>query len=211
MKYAALIALIVSVPAYAVDLEMSVGQTQYTKVDNTNWWQAGPASQGFSDNFNLTTTAFTIGITDKYSQHVNWRVGYADLGRATSVAMATATDSMYNISTQSCNPGCRMNKFVGNSDSDGVYATAQYITDVGLFAEAGLWIYRNNLNMTATSGVGLYSVPAEDTFQVGPVVGVGYKKNNVSIAATVYEVQRTGQWPGIFTGYASVVSIRYKF
>jgi hypothetical protein len=199
-----LMAIVFLPSAHAADLDISIGQTHYVKQNNTIWWQ-----DGFANDFKLSPAFYSLGVRGD-----NWRVGYANLGRASSVALAADVDSDYNAVTHSCNPGCNIAKYSGSSRSDGIYFTHLFQMDNGLFLEAGAWAYRTTLTMNLVNHQAhreSYNVPLHDMYSIGPILGVGYQHGNWSVAATSYYVRRWGEFPAIYKPWAGVVTVRYKF
>lgn len=188
--------------AHSAELDISVGNTSYAKQKNTIWWQ-----DGFENEFKLSAPFYSIGFRID-----NWRVGYADLGSASSFAVATR-DEDYIADTKSCVPGCVKATFKGSSRTDGIYLTHLFNAKNGLFIEAGAWAYRTSLSMQLEplGGGPITDVALHDMYSLGPILGIGYKSGKWSVAATTYYVRRWGPYPAIYSPWAGVSSVRYSF
>ena len=214
MKKIVFLAAIAAFNAGAVQIDASIGQATYTKSNNGDWWQEGPASEGFYDNFNLRSTSYSIGITDMFAPSWRWRVGYANLGRVSSLAYATTDDATYNLQLKRCNLGCQFQYYIGSGEVDGIYATLAKEVDIGgftLYAEAGAWLYRAQFKMQTTAG-GLHDTfDSKDVYEVGPVFGFGVGRKNTSVAMTFRRADRNGQFPAIYQGYTQTLELRHRF
>lgn len=102
--FALIVALFV-MPSHALDLELGLGQTQWSKPPQTQYWQ-----NGFDNAWDLRSPAFYIGVTDAtshkpawfngYSNGLRYRVGLIDMGTVKGQARATSDDS--NVADYQC-------------------------------------------------------------------------------------------------------------
>ena len=217
------LAAVNNAPAY--EMEISYGQSQYTKSDNGIWWQAGPAADGFYDQFDLKPKSFSIGVTDYLTDGVRWRAGYTHLGEVTSFSKAVPNDHNYN-GVDGCVGKCLpMAYWYGRGYVDGFYLTAspEYKTGNWVFAvEGGLWLFKPDFTMMVTD---IYDTH-EDTsprwvinqhkngYEFGAVMGASIGFKNTSIAFTMYKSESTGPTEGdiaIYKGYTQNIAIRYRF
>lgn len=216
--------------AKAWQLEASFGRTYYTgsNMQGGDWRQSGPTSQGFRDEFHLNPTSYTIGATGDLASNWKWRAGYADLGKATSTAIATKWDMDFDFQNQVCTRNCdALTTFVGSSEVQGVYATAVREFKAGdytLSLEAGAWLYRNKFKLWVYNPVGtsapyfteesygLGEMDIKNKYTVGPVFGFGVGKGNATLAMTAYTVRHSG-FVSINDGkpYAWNASLRVRF
>lgn len=196
--------------ANAWEFELGAGQTKYTPhaVETGNWRQAGPASQGFRDEMNMSPNSFSLGVTGRFSSDWKWRAGYADLGKATSTATATKWDMDFDFNHNVCTRNCdALTTFVGSSEVQGVYGTLVREFRFGQwrpFVEGGLWVYRNKFKLWVYNPVGtsapyypdesygLGDLEVVNKWSIGPVLGVGIGKNGTSLALRAYTVRQSG-------------------
>lgn len=223
--FAFIIAAMCSIASAAWDFELSTGQTRYTgsNKEGGDWRQPGPSSQGFRDEFHMRPTSYTIGATGDISQNWKWRAGYADLGKATSVATATRYDPEFDFNSGVCITNCdKLATYAGSAQATGIYATAGRVFNVAGFdvtPEIGLWVYRNKFTMwTYSPGAGLYDMQINNKWSAGPVAGVSIGRKNVSVALVLYSVHQAGDpFPAINEdsnkkgGFTSNVSLRVTF
>lgn len=197
--------------AHAVDLDLGIGQAQYQKPGNGIWYQ-----EPFPNQFNLTPTTYSIGLTGYMTDSLRWRAGYLNMGSVTSSALAVADDANYN--GHGCNKPCLpLSHWYGTSHLDGIYFTAlpEYKTgDWSFFAEGGFWIYRAKFDMdipdwtpTFTHTEHLYV--SSDVHKIGSVLGLGIKYGHTSFMVEQLDAHAGGTYPPNFNRYALNYSLHH--
>lgn len=214
----AVIVALYSSKCSAVEMEISVGTARYLKSNDTDWWQTGPASQGFKDDFQLSAPSFSIGTTGTFADSYRWHAGYWNGGHISSDAWATWRDWLYDPVRKMCvDPSdCKKARFVGTGMVDSVYATVGREFNVfGLTVEpyAGAHVYRAMFRMITTDDCGNpYIVPTpREQFNIGPVIGLAIGKGPISLVADAKKVDRSGEYPGFWQGWAVFTGLRYRF
>lgn len=214
---------LLSCAAAAVQLEVAVGQTEWQKSNATDWWQEGPASEGFYNTFNLKSTSYRVGVAGYVSTSVRYRAGYANLGSVSSRAGATNFDSQYDMVNKRCvDPSsCEIVDYVGGGSADGYYFTLAPEYRAGswaLFGELGLWAYFPKFSMSKFHKSGQVDrLDINSAMQVGPVAGVGARYGDLSVVFRMYHTNYSGQMdsgsnmPAIYQGYASELSVGWEF
>lgn len=211
-----IVGLMLQKPAHAVQFDIAIGQTRFQQSNDTDWWQTGPASEGFSNDFNLKSTSYRIGISDNLTRNVRWTAGYANLGNVSSRAVATNYDEEYDAVHQRCvSSGCEMVTYSGKGSVDGYYLTIApetKVLGVTVYGEVGAWVYFPKFSMTKSHDSGyVYQVPVKNGTETGPVLGFGLRVENMTLAARFYKVDHNGQLPAIYQGFASEVSLGWIF
>lgn len=184
--------------AQAVDFEISVGQTTYDKSGNGQWYQ-----EGLDYKFDLQANSIGFSFTDYLTDGLRWRAGYINLGKLSSVAIAT-TDA--NFSGSGCIGQCaEKSVFVGHGKVEGIYLTVAPEIRVGktkLFAEVGAWgyiphfnmtVYSNNppdcVNSNANCARKVWDRTTDEHMQFGAVIGFGIEYDDMQIIVTSYGTQ----------------------
>lgn len=217
--------LLLPLSAFAWDWEASVGQSSYYKSDNGIWWQNGPAADGFTDDFRLKPASFTIGAAGYVSPAMRWHVGYANLGEVSSYATATRNDIQFNMATGKCNGTCPvLATWRGYGEVEGIYFTVapeMHIGSTKVFFEIGPWLYNAKFTMVMDGGTNPGStviqpavhVKHKEKLEVGVVVGFGVSvRKNLDVLWRAYRADANGdEYPAIYQGYTTNLSVRYRF
>jgi hypothetical protein len=208
----AIIFSFVAMSAQAVDFELSLGQVKWTGPDKGIWYQPGPASEGFSTQMDLKSSAYSVGFTDYVSPNIRWRAGYANLGKAETKAWATSDDLDYDFENERCKPGCKMAYYHGHSSVSGAYATAVREINVGgvtVGPEFGFWAYVHKFSMSDDV---LTPVKNKNKVSFGAVAGISIGTKSTSLVFRMYRVDPTSvEYPSITQKYARFVGFEHRF
>jgi hypothetical protein len=216
----------ISATAGAVDFDIGVGYTHYGHQPNGVWYQ-----EGFPYKYTLDTPSISLGVKGKIDDTWGWRAGYINLGRAEVHSQVQALDSVYSpTSPTHCNGPCwPLTQVNGSGVVQGLYATAnpqfQY-WGINWVGEAGLFMYRPSwvvdypvwyTNPSGPPDTGHYERKLK--WQTGVTLGIGFRfkdsftlmLNRYTCDAKAGAVDDTTQYPAIYHGGATVLSLRYDF
>ena len=217
-KLITLIIFMLAIPAFAWDIEASVGSTQFQKPDNGIWWQ-----NPFENTFDLQSPSYSIGVSGYVYPSVRGRVAYTRLGNVTGYAIATPQDAQYNGVDGCVGPCPVMSAFRTEGSVRGVSFTLapewNVSPGVKVFLEGGAFVYLPKFK----ADVGSCTTPAcaptwfneyREGWQVGPQIGGGVEIDKVQLVFTLYKIDTPT--PDInattnFKSWAANVSLRYRF
>lgn len=105
--------------------EASIGRDVASTQGNGAWYQ-----EGFPYTLDLKNTTWSVGITGKYNERVDWHIDYQNLGIFRSNAYATPVDSNYNPNNNPpCNGPCvAVSNFITNGSANGIKFLVDYHT-----------------------------------------------------------------------------------
>lgn len=207
--------------AYAMDVEASVGASKLSKGPNGTWYQ-----EGFPYTLSLKSESLSFGVKNKINETTYWRAGYLYFGRASSEAVATASDENYSgVAPTYCNGRCwDMSHWYGTSHINGIYAGVVKEVlklpvmgeEVPLSVEGGIYAYIATWTMTIPDwkacelcGPQYLQVEHKKLPYATPYVGVGIGPVWISYYA---KMQAQGdKWPAVYRGEAWRIELRATF
>ena len=89
--FIAIILAALSIQAHAVDLELSLGHTQFGKSGNGIWYQ-----NGFDHTLDLESDSWSIGATGYATDWMRWRAQWTQLGNMSTYAKGVP-DANYDV------------------------------------------------------------------------------------------------------------------
>jgi len=223
MKALILVLIFLCNTAQAVQIDLAIGQAEWQKSQATDWWQEGPASEGFYNTFNLKSTSYRVGISDYISPSVKYTLGYANLGSVSSKAGATRFDADYDFQNKRCinAASCEMVDYIGRGSVDGYYLTVAPEYRAGkwaVYGEVGAWAYFPKFSMTKVNAAGVAEpLDIQSGTQYGPVVGFGIRHERMTLSARFYKVDLNGAMdtakglPSIVRDYTYELSLGWSF
>ena len=209
-----------TISANAAELEISTGQSKYTKSDNGIWWQ-----NPFPNEFKLQSNSIAIGMTDYLTDNVRWHAGYKHLGNVSSYAEAVGNDYNYN-GVNGCVGACMpMSHWYGFGYVHGIYATLapeyRFTDKAKVFFEAGFWAYQAIFTMTIPDW---YSAPGDTVpkyirvehsggLVLGAIFGAGIEYDNMQLVVTWLRSDANGNPDtiAIYQHQTMDVSLRVRF
>lgn len=201
-QFLALVMLAFSLSGNATQLELGLGQTQWSKPPVTQYWQ-----NGFENSFDLLSPAMYAGVTDisshkpqwfnAWSNGLRWRVGLLDLGTVKGQARATSDDS--NVADYQCHEmsRCRpedLSVWYTHGRTRGVEASFSPEWTVG---EAKLGVKIGALAHLPSVKVRIWrddrdpdrkEYDYKTRLNVGPTVGVNVSYKNATASLSCYKV-----------------------
>lgn len=190
--------------AQAIDFEVGLGQTHFTRPVNGLWWE-----EGWWNEWNTKSNSAYIGVTDtldwnsRYFTRMRWRIGYQYLGQISSTALVT-NDGEYN-GVNGCVPsGCTsMVKMKTEGSVRGVMATLApewYLgRDRTFYVEGGVFAYVPKVDVyfhDVTKPNDMNHYEYKGGVNASWVLGVGYSfDKRWSVAYRVYGIDATNDKP----------------
>ena len=179
--------LLLATPAFA-GLDIELGRTWFGHQQDGTWYQERyPYTLDTEDNF------FGIGWRSALTDKWDWRVGYANLGSASSNAIATSDEAYAAGCTGS--PACDESRFTGHGSVSGISLTA-ISSSPGLFFEGGLYFFRAKWQLETAAVLPIPYPPTRyrhiPHWQIGTRLGVGYRIGSMEFLVSHYLVEAKG-------------------
>ena len=172
-------------PIASAGLDIELGRTWFGHQQDGTWYQkAYPYTLDTEDNF------FGIGWRSALTDKWDWRIGYADLGSASSNAIAANVEISHPVYRAGCGE-CSFSRYIGRGGVSGVSLTA-ISSSPGLFVEGGLYFFRATWELDAIRSYGTESYRHVPRWQVGTRLGVGYRVGAVELLLSHYLVEAKG-------------------
>jgi hypothetical protein len=210
--------------AFAQEIKLDLGLTQFTSTANGNWYQ-----KGFAHTLRLTSLSGALKLyTEKYD---GWQFGIgADyIGRATSDAMVLDDDANYNENSPThCNGSCGP---LSHMQGQGTIPAAliavrktwdKWFVDTALYATRPHWETINydwygGPNNSVGPLVSKMNHAPETVYGIG--LSVGYVvDSNLAVVFSVKPTHTSGlvqnsatQFPGIYKAYSPGIALEYTF
>ena len=178
--------LLLATPAFA-GLDIELGRTWFGHQQDGTWYQERyPYTLDTEDNF------FGIGWRSALTDKWDWRIGYANLGSASSDAIAVTSDELYAAGCPNAHE-CPTARFKGHGGVSGISLTA-ISSSPGLFFEGGLYFFRATWRMDYTPLPGGTTTTYRHIprWQVGTRLGVGYRIGSMEFLVSHYLVEAKG-------------------
>jgi len=197
-----LLFLLFSSYAQAGNFTLGVGYSHFQKAPSGNWYD-----EKYSHDLNMDSPSATIRYDfDDIS------VGYMYTGKVTSNALARASDSAY-----SANSPYPLSSFYGTGHSEGFFLSKRFGSEY--YFSGGLMVYRSTWEMvvpdfrpTIDSPPQYLKVDHKPSWMILPMVGLGYTKGKYALELNLIPVKTYGdEYPAIYRGYATNLSVLYKF
>ena len=167
----------------SAQFDLELGRTWFGHQQDGTWYQERyPYTLDTESNF--WGIGWRSALTDKW----DWRIGYANLGSASSSAIAT-TEAHYAAGSYEC----PMYRFDGRGGVSGISLTA-ISSSPGLFVEGGLYFFRATQQMDVTplpdgTTTAYRHIPR---WQIGTRLGVGYRIGSMEFLVSHYLVEAKG-------------------
>ncbi len=117
-------------------IDLEVGQSYYNKAGDNVWYQ-----RPFPASLDLRNTAYAVALRAPVRSWLDARVGFINLGRIQTDALAVPDDNAYNIAThQVIDHTMPPSRFLSRANARGVFLTLQPTLRIGdffAFAEGG--------------------------------------------------------------------------
>lgn len=216
------LAALVAAPSYAGETTVLMGVTQFQPHEDGTWYQ-----KAFPYQLNMTSGSMGLRYDTTPDQSgLSYSVGYMHLGIVTSSAIATSIDGKvpgdngYNPAIQACNGDCGyLSHWYGHGSVQGVFGSI--VKSYGPWSiEAGLYLYKPTWSVNIPDFVDLcrtcpsyqVTVGHEPIMQVGPMLGLRYRKDQWSLNLSMWQTQSHGDhWPSLYTGQSYNLSLGYSF
>jgi hypothetical protein len=203
----------------ALDLELGCGQTLYEKPGNGEWFQ-----KEFEHSMDMRATSCHAAVVYAYSDTIDLRLGYVDLGKISTSALASASDELYADFQRGAEDIGELSNWFGEGRSRGVVGTIDYRFK-WVTVRAGVWYHKSAWKMHVPDwrvirksskgysfgGAQSITVHAEEEHTLGGVLGVVKEIRGVVVAAELYEVKGGGAYFPAQRGTALNVNISYRF
>lgn len=200
---------------HGLTIEASVGHTQFTKTNNTLWYQ-----EGFTHQLDMQSQSYSIGVSGYVADSTRWRVEYTRLGNVTTQADAVS-DANYNGSNGCKNPCDPLSIMRTEGSVRGFSFTLapemRVSPNIKLFVEAGAFVFLPKFYADSTyPGAANYRWTNE--YRAGwvtkPQIGIGGSYKNMQLVLTAYNVDApTPDVDAIpnWSGWAYNIKGRYQF
>ena len=213
-----LLLLLLPLSANALNLELGCGQTLYEKPANGEWYQ-----EEFEHDIDMKATSCHVAFVFEYSDKIDLRLGYTDLGEVTTSAVASASDELYADFQQGNEDIGALSNWYGEGRSHGLMGTIDYKFK-WVTVRAGVWYHKSEWKMhvpdwrvirKAEEGYTFgdpqsITVRAEEDYKLGYVLGLVKEFNKVVIAAELFEVKGGGSYFPAQRGTAVNINISYR-
>jgi len=216
MKNLILALLFISSPAFASDLEVSIGLTQFKQSDNGTWYQNGLPHQ-----LDMRSLSSSIGLTGWISSSIRWRAGIQYLGHS-SFSSLDVSDADFAKYGGVYRP--QMWTHHGKGHTSQIYLTFDPQTKINgltVFMELGAAVYETNFSDRITYlGCNTWSanVNHNPNLRLSAIIGGGLIFGRSSIAFTAENVGARGAnsgsgniYPSIASGPLLNISLRHTF
>lgn len=197
----------------AAELELSLGVTHFTPQSNGIWYQ-----EGFNYKLGLTSPAVGVKLlTDAIQTGWQFGLGYLYAGRATSTAIAVASDTNYNDVTHGCNGKCwPMSHWYGSGRAQGISLTAR--KNLGSwYVEGGVMASRNTYAVHIPDWIACATCSPQNvtsiqptSVKLSPVASVGYRRGDWSVGITAVPTHMQDGSYGIYKGASPSVAVNYR-
>lgn len=196
------------------DVTLYVGATNFSIAGDGRWYQ-----EAFDHNIKRVSPSLGFEFT---SGGKNWAysLGYLYVGKVSSSAEAVADDTNYDKKTKSCRTPCLpVSHWYGQGNVQQIsLSTRKYYGQV--FAEFGLALSRPSWSIDVPDWRPNIAYPAASIrkehnprIKLLPTFATGYKINdNVIIKLSLVPTSAHGDdWPAIYQGLSTNISVGYKF
>lgn len=202
-------------------LEISAGTNEFGRRGDGTWHQSkyGP--------YSLSTRphTFAIGLTGEYNG-LRWRTGVQYLGKHSTRCVCLSSDEAYRQYKGGRDIGWPSSYYRTSGNAYGVYATVLPETRISehwsLFAELGLgifgisnkvsvrnWYPATNGEHTEWGDAQYLKVDNGRRWRVTPIVGIGVRSGDLSIALTARQVSVDGRWYSIANRNTVSLEVRH--
>tara|TARA_R110000868_G_scaffold211993_2_gene462023 strand:+ start:5809 stop:6459 length:651 start_codon:yes stop_codon:yes gene_type:complete len=213
--FIAIILAALSIQAHAVDLELSLGHTQFGKTENGIWYQ-----NGFDHTLDLDSNSWSIGVTGYATDWMRWRAQWTQLGTMATWAKGV-NDANYNGGGASCYDPCENHKTYKTEGSlRGLSLTLAPEMNLGMgvkgFVEGGVFYNLTKFHAEASEGGNHFTYQNEyrEGWNWGTQLGVGLEYKKTQLVVTWYKADApTKDENAIISRSGEVlnVAIRYRF
>ena len=191
-----------------MDTLLYVGVTNFYTAPNGIWYQ-----EAFPHKIKSVSPSLFVEIV-KDKGDLTYGFNYMYVGTATSRALAVGKDSNYNLATNQCNGKCLpLVQFngVGSVNSIGVFVRRNfqpYYIDFGINLMRPTW--KMDMPDWTDGDQERYHLHVEHNpkLQVMPSLSFGYRNIKLSFIPTV---AHGDEWPAIYRGVSTNISVGYKF
>lgn len=195
------IGLFLCCSAYAGEFTMLLGDSHFTPQSDGTWWQ-----QPFPHDLKMNSPSLGLRY-DTVQNDEGWSfgVGYMNLGRISSTALAVALDGKvsgdggYNATTKACNGPCwPVSHWNGRGSVNGLFGIVS--KHYGPWSiEGGLYLYYPRWSVSVPDWISCATCTPQNItafhhqhWQLGPMFGVRYKPSDWSLNLSVWQTQTQG-------------------
>lgn len=214
---ALLLSIFTTIKAFA-GVTVLAGVSQFTPHDDGIWYQ-----EIFPYELHMRSGSVGLRYDIKVSEKTSYSLGYMNLGKVSSSAIAVGVDSPgdggYDAATKTCVNGCMpTSHWCGQGEVQGLYGS--YVYHIGPWAvEAGLYLYRPTWTVVVPDWRGCRTcapIPIEtpNTFhwQVGPMLGLRYSIDKWSLnLSTWHTATEKTDYSSLYHNQTWNLSVGYQF
>ena len=213
------VVLAIRMQAHAAQWEIGAGLAHAQTHGNGTWYQ-----DGFQHTLRLNQPVALIGLTGRFSRHLDWHLDAVSLGQYSSNSQDVLPDANYSpTSPTHCNGPCNpLANFIGSGRVYGVQALlSRYTGGAWRFGvEGGTFLYHETWSMDvpnwyAPDGTHYDIQTYGSQWAWGAVVGATVAHGPWSLALRYYADGKgfsghVGNWPPLWSGQ-TVVMVSYRF
>jgi hypothetical protein len=212
-----------SIASQGIKFEMELGGTYFGHKGDGVWHQKkyGPY------DLNITSPSLSLGV--KYNLfNMDWRAGVQYIGKYSSKGICTSSDPAYEEKKKGNDVGWPPSTFYTEGDSYGAYLTAvpewSIFNDIKVFLELGVgyftvsndvkvidWRPAIDSSMLKWGDPQLLKVSNGRHGKFTKILGFGIRKDNLSFAITMREMDNTGPLYPIISKTSITAGVRYEF
>lgn len=216
MKYLVYLLLALCSFAYAGDVTLLVGVSQFTPHETGVWYQ-----EEFPHRLNMRSGSLGLRYDSATGANgLSYSVGYMNLGRVSSSAQAISSDAVYGATHSQCNGSeCwPLSTWIGSGDVQGIYGSR--VHHIGAWAfEYGLYLYRPTWSVHIPDYYWQIGQPPVDLtvthnpkWQIGPMLGLRYQVDKWSLNLSTWHTASEGdECASLYTNQTYNLSVGYTF
>lgn len=200
--------------ADGIQIEASVGHTQFGKTENGIWYQ-----NGFDHTLDLQSNSWSVGVTGYATSWMRWRAQWSQLGTISTNAQGVA-DANYNGYDGCRGPCWNVNTYKTEGSLRGLSLTLAPEMYIGGgikgFVEGGIFYNLTKFDAVAgeTANTLYWNNQYREGLNLGTQIGVGIDYKGTQIVLTYYKADAPTDDPNAIinrTGDVLNLSLRQRF
>ena len=212
------VVLALRMQAHAAQWEIGAGIARAQTRGNGTWYQ-----DGFPHTLRLNQPAALIGLTGRFTQHLDWHLDAVSLGQYSSNSQDVLPDANYSpTSPTHCNGPCNplahymgIGRVWGIQALLGAHTTGAYQFGV----EAGPFFYRESWNLSVpnwyTQGIHYDIQTRQAQWAIGAIGALTLTHGAWTVALARYQdgagfPGHTGPWPPLWRNQTALI-VTYRF